>query len=296
VKLAVFNDYRLGVVEHDDTTIRDVTTLLPPALDSLPRQRVNWAIAQWDQLEPAIRAQHGGAEHAIEDITLRAANPAPGQLIGLPSNYRTHLGEIGAMTVTPPGKTARDIGFFLIAPSSVSGAGEAFEIPAESSRRFDHECEVAVIIGKGGRNITRDAALEHVFGYSALVDATMRIVPDTAPEDRSLRKSFGTFTPLGPWLVTRDDVTDFESIESSIDINGQRRQHAHMSDMIVPVAEAIEIVSSVLELSPGDVIASGTPGGVGPLEDGDTLVISIDRIGSMTIPVRARPQVSPRRW
>jgi len=282
-------------VENDGRDIRDITPLLPRELDSWARQRVNWAIRNWAELEPAIHAGDGSV-FAVDEVVLRAANPSPGQLIGLPSNFRTHVGEIGAMTVTAKGKTARDIGFFLIAPSSVSGAGEAFEIPSDSERRFDHECEVGVIIGKGGRDIPRESAMEHVFGYSALVDATMRIVPEKASEDRSLRKSFGRFTPLGPWIVTRDSIGDFETIESTLSVNGKERQRARMADMIVSVPEAIEIISSVVELNPGDVIASGTPGGVGPLEVGDTLVISVDRVGSMTIPVRSRPQASARTW
>src|SRR5690606_22677879 len=113
--------------------------------------------------------------------------------------------------------------FFLIAPTSVSGAGEPMEILAGTNRAFHHECELGVVIGRGGRDIAGEEALDHVFGYTCLVDATMRVVPGQAPEDRSLRKSFASFTPVGPWIVTRDEVPDLESLESRLTVNGEVR-------------------------------------------------------------------------
>jgi 2-keto-4-pentenoate hydratase/2-oxohepta-3-ene-1,7-dioic acid hydratase in catechol pathway len=296
MKLAVFDDWHLGAVSADGQSIRDITEFIPREFDAWGEQRMNWLIRNWDAVRDRISDDAGAAWIPADGVVLRAVNPAPGQIIGLPSNFRTHLGEIGAMTVTKAGKTARDVGFFLIAPSSVTGAGESFLLPGESDRRFDHECEVGVVIGRGGRDIPREKALDHVFGYTALVDATMRIVPEQAAEDRSLRKSFRSFTPVGPWIVTADEIGDFESIESSLSVNGEERQRARMSDMIVGIAEGIELVSSVVRLEPGDIIASGTPGGVGPLTHGDTLRIEVDRIGSMSIPVLSREQESARLW
>ncbi|MFW0786374.1 fumarylacetoacetate hydrolase family protein [Gordonia sp. CPCC 206044] len=223
----------------------------------------------------------------MSEIALRAVNPAASHIWAIPANYAAHLGEIGNRSITTGGRTARDVGFFLKAPSSLSGAGDAIELPHGSSRRFDHECEMAVVIGKGGRNIRREDALDHVFGYSCLIDLTMRIEPGVHEEDRSLRKSFATFTPTGPWIVTADELGSTDELHSRLSVNGIQRQHARIGDMIVDVAESIELISSVAAIQPGDIIASGTPKGVGPMAVGDRVEIGIDGIGSMSLAVRA---------
>ena len=101
-----------------------------------------------------------------------------------------------------------------------------------------------------------------------------------------MRKSFSTFTPIGPWIVTRDEIPDPQALSNRLWVNGELKQQANTKDMIVPVDELIELVSAVIELSPGDVIASGTPEGVGPVAKGDTLEIEIERIGRMTLSVQ----------
>ncbi|MEO8296921.1 MAG: fumarylacetoacetate hydrolase family protein, partial [Burkholderiales bacterium] len=159
---------------------------------------------------------------------------------------------------------------------------------------FDHESELAVIIGRTARNVPRAEAMQYVFGYACLIDATMRIEKDTFEEERSMRKSFETFTPLGPWLVTADEVADPQNLRNQLWVNGELRQDANTRDMIVGIAELIELISSVLTLRPGDVIATGTPEGVGPFAPGDTVKIAIESVGEMTLPVRAQAKRSPR--
>ena len=176
------------------------------------------------------------------------------------------------------------------------GHGGTIELPRGSTRRFDHESELAVIIGQGGRDIPRERAWSHVFGYACLIDATMRIEAEQFEEERSMRKSFAGFTPLGPWIVTADEVGDPQALDNRLWVNGELRQQANTGEMIVGVAELIELVSSVLPLQPGDVIASGTPEGVGPFAPGDTLRIAIERVGEMTVQVREREGVSPRAY
>ncbi|KAA9164422.1 fumarylacetoacetate hydrolase family protein [Amycolatopsis acidicola] len=279
MRLAVFDEFRVGVVQGED--IRDITSVVPAGC--WPEQRINWLIRNWADVGlsdlsrfPAVPAS---------SVVLRAANPAPPQLFAIPANYHAHIGEIGSRAITKTGKTARDNGFFLKAAGSVSGAGEPIPLPAGSSRRFDHECELGVIIGKPARNVPRERAMEHVFGYACLIDLTMRIEPGQFEEERSLRKSFRGFTPLGPHLVTADEAGDLTALSSRLSVNGDRRQGAALKDMIVDVAEAIELISSVVDLRPGDVIASGTPKGVGPVAPGDEVTIEIDTIGAMTLTV-----------
>src|SRR4051794_14624649 len=258
MKIASFNDHRVGIV--DGSVVYDMTAALPEFLQQLPRQRVNWLIAHWNEVQPAFaRYRQVGKSIALSSVTLLPANPAPQHVFAAPANYRKHIGELGDRVVTKGGRSAREQGFFLKAPGSLVGASGALLLPRGSQRRFDHESELAVIMSKEARNVPRERAMQYVFGYSCLIDATMRIEKDTFEEERSMRKSFDTFTPLGPWLVTADEVPDPENLKNQLWVNGELRQGANTSELIVGIAELIELVSSVLTLQPGDVIASGTP-------------------------------------
>ena len=293
MKIASFNDHRVGIV--DGSEVYDMTAALPEFLQQLPRQRVNWLIAHWNEVQPAFaRYREVGKGIALSTVKLLPANPAPQHVFAAPANYRKHIGELGDRVVTKGGRTAREQGFFLKAPGSLVGAGGALLLPRGSQRRFDRESELAVIMSKEARNVPRERAMEYVFGYSCLIDATMRIEKDTFEEERSMRKSFDTFTPLGPWLVTADEVPNPENLKNQLWVNGELRQSANTSELIVGIAELIELVSSVLTLQPGDVIASGTPEGVGPFKPGDEVRIDIERIGSMILPVRECELRGPR--
>jgi 2-keto-4-pentenoate hydratase/2-oxohepta-3-ene-1,7-dioic acid hydratase in catechol pathway len=293
MKLAIFNNYRIGLVEAD--AIYDVTAALPRALDSLPHQRMNWLIGNWRETLPTVlNVRRDASAQALLGVVLMPPSPSPSHIFAAPANYYKHIGELGDRAVTKMGRTAREQGFFLKAPGSLIGAGGAIALPRGSTRRFDHEAELAVIIGARARNVSQKDAMRHVFGYSCLIDVTMRIEPDGAEEERSMRKSFEGFTPLGPFIVTADEVADPQALASRLWVNGDLRQAASSCDMIVGVAELIELISSVLPLNPGDVIATGTPQGVGPFTVGDTLRIAIDGVGDMSVQVRASEALSPR--
>ncbi|MBN9747772.1 FAA hydrolase family protein [Amycolatopsis sp. A1MSW2902] len=290
MKLACYDDYRVGIVEDDE--IRDVTDSLPAELDLVPYERVNWLLAHWAEVVDRLRATDG-PWRPLSSVRLRACSPSPRHIFALPGNYREHLGEIGAMTISGK-RTANEMGFFLKAPGSLAGPGDAIELPRGSQRRFDHECELAAVIGATAFDVPAEEAESVVFGYTCAVDATMRIDPEGRQEDRSMRKSFQTFTPVGPYLVTADEVGDPHDLNSRLSVNGEVRQSVHTGQMIVDVWHAIEIISSVVTLQPGDLVLAGTPSGVSPLSPGDKLEIAIDRIGSMTLPVVERARVSPR--
>ncbi len=294
MKLASFNDHRIGVVMGD--RVHDVTACVPAALDTLPAQRMRWLIEHWSetrfQVESIVAAGRGSI--TLDSVALLAPVPAPAHVFAAPVNYQKHIGELGNRAVSKKGRSAREQGFFLKAPASVVGPSEGITLPRGSQRRFDHESELAVVIGRGGRNIPRAQALDHVFGYTCLMDLTMRIEPGTGEEERSMRKSFASFTPMGPWLVTQDEVGDAGALRNSLSVNGEVRQDANTRDLIVGIAELIELVSSVLPLQPGDVIATGTPDGVGPIVAGDEVTIEIERVGRMTLTVREAEQMAPR--
>jgi 2-keto-4-pentenoate hydratase/2-oxohepta-3-ene-1,7-dioic acid hydratase in catechol pathway len=293
VKLAVFDDFRIGLVEGDQ--VHDVTTALPTALEHFPDQRMNWLIAHWPEARLALQRCRADVDpRPVSSIRLLPPSPAARHVFAAPANYRKHIGELGDRAVTKKGRSAREQGFFLKAPSSMIGDGGTIYLPKGSARRFDHEAELAVIVGKAGRNVPRARAMEHVFGYSCLIDATMRIEPGTGEEERSMRKSFEGFTPLGPFLVTADEVADAETLENRLWVNDHLRQQANTRDMIVGIAELIELISSVLPINIGDVIATGTPDGVGPIAAGDSVRIAIDRVGEMTVQVRTNDAVAPR--
>jgi 2-keto-4-pentenoate hydratase/2-oxohepta-3-ene-1,7-dioic acid hydratase in catechol pathway len=293
MKIAVFNDYRVGLVEDD--RLYDVTAALPAFLQEMPRQRINWLIANWSGAQAGLAAaRKDAAPVPVASVTLDCPNPGAGHIFAAPANYQKHIGELGERSVVKKGRSARDQGFFLMAPGSMVGASGTLLVPKGSARRFDHESELAVIIGRGGRNIPRAQAMDHVFGYSCLIDATMRIEPGVGEEERTMRKSFESFNPLGPYLVTADEVPNPGALRNRLWVNGELKQDANTSDMIVDIAELIELISSVLPISPGDVIASGTPEGVGPFKPGDVVKIEIESVGSMSLPVRECEERSPR--
>jgi 2-keto-4-pentenoate hydratase/2-oxohepta-3-ene-1,7-dioic acid hydratase in catechol pathway len=295
MKLAVFDDYRIGVVEGD--LVLDVSQALPDGLRLWPGALMNWLVANWSEALPRVHACRKSAQPMpLADVKLLPPNPNPPHVFAAPANYQKHIGELGDRVVTKKGRSAREQGFFLKAPGSLVGAGGDIRLPRGSARRFDHESELAVIIGRAGRNVPRSEAMQYVFGYSCLIDATMRIEPGVAEEERSMRKSFETFTPLGPFLVTADEVPDPQNLGNRLWVNGELRQDANTRDMIVGIAELIELISSVLPLRPGDVIATGTPEGVGPFVDGDTVRIAIEGVGDMSLRVREHGSRSPRAY
>lgn len=179
-----------------------------------------------------------------------------------------------------------DLGVFLKANSSVIGPGQDIVLPY-TDKRTDQEGELGVVIGRITSNVDATDALDHVFGYTCVLDITVR-----SGEDRSTRKSFDTFTPIGPWIVTADEIPDPDSLDLRCDVGGVTRQRTNTADLIFGVAELIAYTSSVMTLHPGDVIATGTPAGVGPLSHGDRVVLEIDRVGRLEVGVdgsRATP-------
>lgn len=296
MKLISFNEYRLGAVTPNER-VHDITECVPEALDFLPQHRMTWLIEHWSEVKARVDSAVSRSEGVpLEGLSLLAPIPLPPHVFAAPANYQKHIGELQERAVTKKGRSAREQGFFLKAPASVIGPNQTILLPKASRRRFDHESELAVVIGKAGRNIPRARAMEYVFGYSCLMDLTMRIEPGTGEEERSMRKSFAGFTPLGPWLVTADEIPRPDMLANRLLVNDEVRQDANTRDLIVGIEELIELISSVLPLQAGDVIATGTPEGVGPIVAGDRVTIEIERVGSMTVQVDEATEVAPRAY
>jgi 2-keto-4-pentenoate hydratase/2-oxohepta-3-ene-1,7-dioic acid hydratase in catechol pathway len=200
--------------------------------------------------------------------------PDPSKIVAAPVNYRDHAAEMAQVT------DVRRQGVFLKAPSSLVGSGGTIVLPY-CDRRFDQEGELALVIGRTARHVPQRAALEYVFGYMALLDITMR----GGVEDRSLRKSFDTFTPTGPHIVTADEIPDPGALKLRCSVNGVLRQDASTADLIFDVARLVSYASSAMTLHPGDILTTGTPAGVGPIADGDEIAVDIDGIGTLSVSV-----------
>ncbi|MEW6567881.1 MAG: fumarylacetoacetate hydrolase family protein [Chloroflexota bacterium] len=211
---------------------------------------------------------------ALESVRLLPPVRA-GKIIGVGHNYAAHAAEHEAEV--PPLPL-----LFLKAPSSLIGPGEAIRLPPQS-RQVEHEAELAVVIGLGGRWIPAQRAEEHILGYTVANDVTAR---DLQRQDGqwARAKSFDTFCPLGPWIETEFDPAD---ALVTCTVNGQLRQMASTRDLVFPVRQLVAYISSVMSLEPGDVILTGTPAGVAPLADGDEVTAEIEGLGRLTNPVRA---------
>jgi 2-keto-4-pentenoate hydratase/2-oxohepta-3-ene-1,7-dioic acid hydratase in catechol pathway len=212
---------------------------------------------------------------ALAAVTLDAPVPDPGKVIAAPVNYRDHQAEMNQDAHIDA------LGVFLKAPSSVVQNESTVRLPY-TDRRIDQEGELALVIGKRASNVSAAEALDYVAGYTMLLDITMR-----GGEDRSTRKSFDTFTPMGPFLVTPDEVGPLDALELRTWVSGTLRQHARIADLIWGVPELVAYASSVMALQPGDVITTGTPAGVGRIHEGDDIVVEVGGVGRLAVTVSA---------
>jgi len=212
---------------------------------------------------------------SVAALAITAPLVDPTKIVAAPVNYLDHKAEMNEATHID------GLGVFLKAPSSLIGDQGVVRLPYDD-RRFDQEGELACIIGRTARHISLQDAGSFIFGYTCLLDITMR-----GGEDRSTRKSFDTFTPLGPYVVTPDEVGDLAELRLTCSVNGQIRQDAAISDLIWDFPALIKYASSVMTLQPGDIISSGTPAGVGQISHGDTISVSVTRVGTLTVSVDA---------
>jgi 2-keto-4-pentenoate hydratase/2-oxohepta-3-ene-1,7-dioic acid hydratase in catechol pathway len=204
--------------------------------------------------------------------------------MGAPVNYKAHQAEAIADKNISHGRDVPQIGtigLFLKANSALLGPQDKIQL-GFSDRRNDHELELVAVIGREGRNISRQDALEHVLGYAIGLDMTVRGV-----EFPSFRKSVDTYAVLGPWLVTADEIPDPGNLRLSLKVNGEERQNASTKGMIFDVPALIEYASSFYTLYPGDLLYTGSPEGVSQVYPEDVLEASIERIGDMRLDIAA---------
>ena len=285
MKICRFDDDRIGLVQEDKSVL-DVTG----ALDVLPLMK--WPVPLGDafilNLETLTSEMQRLAPDApsvsLSEITLKSPVANPSKIIGAPINYQKHIDESvtdDGIVSSRPISHISDWGMFLKANSALVGSGEGVALRFTEARN-DHEMELAVIIGKKGTNISIEEARSYIAGYAIGLDMTTR-----GKELQSFRKSADTYAVLGPWLVTADEIPDPNNLDLKILVNGEVRQNSNTQELVYNVEKLIEYTSERYTLYPGDIIMTGTPDGVGPVEPGDVMTCELEGIGIMDVKVQA---------
>ena len=278
----------VGLVSTD---LKQVQEIELPA-----RQRLLGALPVIEALARGEALPSLGPAIAIDQVQLTAPLPRPRRnIFCVGKNYHAHAREFAGSGFDSSAKAGGDVPavpiYFSKVPESVIGPGAAIAIPAAVSTAIDYEAELAVVIGRGGKGIGAADAMQHVWGYTIINDVTARDW-----QSRHLQwllgKSFDTFCPMGPWLVSADEC-DGTRTQVRCYVNGEQRQGASTTDLIFDIPTLIETLSAGITLYPGDIIATGTPVGVGIgfkppkyLKPGDVVRVEIDGIGALENPVR----------
>ncbi|TCP57208.1 2-keto-4-pentenoate hydratase/2-oxohepta-3-ene-1,7-dioic acid hydratase in catechol pathway [Tamaricihabitans halophyticus] len=287
MRLALYDDNQLGAVT--EAGIVPLSHQLPWPHDPDPLTAGWWRLLC--QEYPKLRAElaaasAAGAPQQVATARLRAPVLNPSKVLACASNYAEHVHEMHEVQERTLGEVTSwmmNFDVFLKAPSSISGPAEPIRLPPEvvaAGQEIHHESELVIVLGKGGKDIPTEDALSHVFGYTIGLDITVR-----GAADRSRRKSYDTFSPTGPWLVTADELTDPGDLDIQLTANGEQRQRVHTSTLITAVPEIISYASRMMTLLPGDLIFTGAPPGVGPINSGDRLHTTISRIGELRLDV-----------
>ena len=241
------------------------------------------------------RLKQEGIWYSKDEVTLKAPLPNPPHLLAIGLNYRAHVAEIDRddqQLVVQPGQSTAEPEYPILfsKEGKIIGPGETIRIPAVVNNT-DYEAELAVIIGKPARNVSRTQALDYVAGYTTFNDVTAREFQRRVSQ-WTFGKSPDTFSAMGPYVVLKDEIPNPQTLQVRTRIGGEVLQESHTENMIFPVAVLIEYISQLMTLTPGTIIATGTPDGVGfgrkpPrwLRPGETVVVEIEKVGELSNPI-----------
>jgi 2-keto-4-pentenoate hydratase/2-oxohepta-3-ene-1,7-dioic acid hydratase in catechol pathway len=270
MKIALIDDYRPAVVDRDQ--VIDASAAAGDLMNLPPLQRMPAIIEAFDELRPAFEQLDSSKGLPLSRVTLRAPVPRPSKILCAAANFREG--------VDAP---LRPLRMFLKSPQTICDPNGTVRLPQTDADVFHHEAELAAVIGKPGYRIAQDDAMEHVFGYCCFIDVSAR------GDDRGIGytgKSYDTFGPLGPWIVTRDEIQEVARLRVRLWADGVLRQDYGMDDIAHPIPEIISYCSEVNTLLPGDLLACGTNHQqLGPMQDGESFCIEIDGIGRMEVSV-----------
>lgn len=284
MKLCRFGEGSLGCVVED--AVHDVSD----ALKILPR--CEYPLPPGDLLVahlPAVmqevrRLLPSSRSRPVGEVTLLSPVANPSKIIGAPINYQDHVEESVRDAGIAHGRkigTLHEWGLFLKSSTSLIGFGQEIRL-RHPQRRNDQECELAVVVGRECSNIAAAYALDYVAGYAIGLDMTLR-----GPEFQCWRKSIDTYSVLGPWLVSADEIDDPDRLDLQLRVNDEVRQDSNTRHLVVNVRELLALASSMYTLYPGDILMTGTPAGVGPVVPGDVLHARIQGLGAASVRIAA---------
>jgi 2-keto-4-pentenoate hydratase/2-oxohepta-3-ene-1,7-dioic acid hydratase in catechol pathway len=275
MKLLYFNDFRLGVLKGD--TVIDVTQTISNIPHTGPHNLINGLIERFSEFRGALeKAAAAGKGVPLSQVRIRPPLPKPHNIDCMAVNYM----EDGTRAEPAP------INAFHKSPSGVIGDGDTMVLPDVPATIFEGEAEVALVIGKRAANVAAANAMEHIFGYVNFIDGSARGLPPAGNTFYQM-KSRDTFAPMGPYIVTADEIPDPHRLQIRLWVNGELKQNFNTSDMAHKIPRCIEWISSIHTIEPGDVLATGTNHrGLSAFQDGDTVELETEGLGRLRIRVR----------
>ncbi|MAZ60538.1 MAG: fumarylacetoacetate hydrolase [Chloroflexi bacterium] len=275
MKLVFFDDFKLGVIK--DSQVVDVRDAVSGITHSSPQDLINKIIADFDKYRGDIQtAADSGSGVSVDQVRLRSPMPKPSNIVCMAVNYM----EDGTRSEPAP------INAFHKSPNSVIGNGDTMVLPDAPATIFEGEAEMALIIGKHASKVKPENAYEHIFGYMGFIDGSARGLPPAGNTFYQM-KSRDTFAPMGPWLVTADEIDDPLNLSVKLWVNEELKQNYNTSDMAHKIPRIIEWVSSIHDLEPGDVVATGTNHrGLSAFQDGDRVNLEVQGLGNLNFGVR----------
>src|SRR5476649_2667984 len=275
VKLCYFNDYRLGVIKGD--TVVDITDAVKDLPHRDTRDLIVGLIADWEARKSKVdKAAADGKGVPLSGVRLRAPVPRPGNIDCMAVNYM----EDGTLKEKPA------INAFHKAATAVIGEGDTMVLPDAPASIFEGEAELALVIGKRAKNVSQADAMKYIFGYTCFIDGSARGLPPPGNVFFQM-KSRESFAPIGPWLVTADEIASPQKLNIELKNNGVTMQKFNTDDMAHQIPRTIEWLSSIHTLEPGDVVATGTNHrGLNSFMDGDKIELTIEKVGTLKFNVK----------
>ncbi|MEK9660209.1 MAG: fumarylacetoacetate hydrolase family protein [Alphaproteobacteria bacterium] len=276
MRILYFDDFRLGVLKNDDEVV-DVSAVVQDIPHLGPGDLMNSLIARFDEYRGKIEAAVAAGDGiALSGVRIRPPLPRPGNIDCMAVNYM----ENGTLPEPAP------INAFHKATNTVIGQGDTMVLPDIPAGVFEGEAELGLVIGKHCSNVSADEAMDYVFGYFNFIDGSARGMPP-ANNVFFQAKSRDTFAPIGPWIVTADEVPNPQNLDIKLWNNGELMQDFNTDDMAHKIPRCIEWASSIHALEPGDIIATGTNHrGLHPFMDGDTVELECEGMGRLSIKIR----------
>ena len=275
MRLLYFDDFKLGVLKGENVV--DVSAVVQDVPHTGPHNLISGLIGRFDDYREALEKAASSKDGvSVSSVRIRPPLPKPGNIDCMAVNYM----EDGTRDAPAP------INAFFKSCNSVIGTGDTMILPDVPATVFEGEAELALIIGKRASNVSADDAMDYVFGYTNFIDGSARGLPPTGNTFYQA-KGRDTFAPIGPYIVTKDEIADPQNLHVQLWNNGEQMQNFNTSDMAHKIPRCVEFVSSIHTLEPGDILATGTNHrGLNPFMDGDKIELEVEGLGRLSIQVR----------